>query len=104
MLQPKDCKPALRLKSNFSKYLEQLCTSRSIPEHVTEFWADLQNAEISSITLLKIDSTAEALVAILKILGTLVTKVYGEFCYRWDIGKLELLKRNSTKYIFLGIS
>ena len=56
MLQPKDCKPALRLKSNFSKYLEQLCTSRNIAEHVTEFWADLQNAEISFITLLKIDS------------------------------------------------
>ena len=71
------------------------------------FSTELQNAEVS-LTLLKCDSTTDALPAILKFLrinkgNTCGESVFGIVIGRW-IGQLEFFKRNAIKDIFLIIS
>ena len=77
----------LLLKWDFVKFLEKL---------------ELQNAEVS-ITLLKSDSTTDALPAFLKIFRTketpAVESVFGIVIGEW-IGQLEFCKRNATKEVF----
>ena len=64
-----------------------------------EFSAELQNAEISSVTLLDSDSIADSLTGI-------ICGVAGFQCsYIWKIGQLESLQNNSTEdEVFLEFS
>ena len=62
------------------------------------FSTELHNLEVS-LTLLKCDSTTDALSAILKFLRTNKGNTY-----RWVVGQLEFFKRNAIKDIFLIIS
>ena len=74
--------------------------------HVLNFWTELQNAEVSIISL-KSGFTAEALPAILKILGTNKVKIYRgvSFRYSWGgwIGQQEFFKRKANKDVFQHI-
>ena len=51
--------------------------------HVLEFLIELQNAEISPVTLLRSDSTTEAFPVISKILGTLTKNICGGVSFRY---------------------
>lgn len=73
-----------------------------MPIHVIEFSTQLQITKTSSVFLPKRDSTTDALPAILKVLRNIYRGTSFQDSYRWQIWQLELLKRNSTKYIFLG--
>ena len=68
--------------------------------HVKEFWIELEIAEISPVTLLKSDSTTDALLADLTILRKLTENIWGGVSFQssfgWQIRKLQLLK----KYFF----
>ena len=70
-------------------------TFRNIPMHVLDFLTELQNAEISPVTLLS-DSTTDVFPIISKILGTLTENICGGVSFivvgEW-IGQLELFKR-----------
>lgn len=62
-----------------------------MPVHVIEFLAELQNAEIYSVTLLDCDSISDSLTRI-------ICDVAGfQYSYRWNIGQLESLQNNSTE-------
>ena len=73
--------------------------------HVLDFLTVLQNAEVF-VTLLKSDSTTDALPAIFKILGTNKGNTCGGIVFSividW-IKQPEFFKRNSTKDVFLII-
>ena len=60
-----------------------------------------------AITLPLSNSITDALPAVLKILGTLTVSIRGgvslQYSYKWHIGHLKLLKRESTEDVFLGI-
>ena len=86
------------LKGDFSKFLEGLLFGTS--HAPVDFSTELQNSEVS-VTLLKSDSTADPLPAILKILGTskgntCVESVFFIVIGGW-IGQVEFCKRNATK-------
>ena len=95
----------LLLKGDFSKFLEKPLFG-TYHARVRFFSTELQNAEVS-LTLLKCDSTTDALPAILKFLrtnkGTLaVESFFGIVIGGW-IGQLEFFERNAIKYVFLII-
>ena len=74
--------------------------------HVLNFWTELQNAEVSIISL-KSGSIAEALPAILKILGANKGNIYRGVSFRynwgWWIGQQEFFKKNTNKDVFQHI-
>ena len=52
--------------------------------HVLDFLTELQNAEISPVTLLRSDSTTDAFPVISKILGTLTENIGGGVSFRYN--------------------
>ena len=52
--------------------------------HVLDFSTELQNAENSPVSLLRSDSTTDALPVISKILGTLTKNICGEVNFRYS--------------------
>ena len=94
----------IRFKEKFLKFLEELLFETTM--HMIEFSAEVQNAEIFSITLLKGDSTKGASKH-LKVIGLLTGNLCGgvrfQYSYRWYIRQLKLLKRSPTKNIIVGI-
>ena len=93
----------LLVKGDFSKFLEELLFGTYLA--LLGFSTELQNAEVF-VTLLKGDSTTDALPAILKILRTSKGNTCGglsfPYSHRW-IGQFELFKRIATKDVFLII-
>ena len=52
--------------------------------HVLDFLTELQNTEISPVTLLRSDSTTDAFPVISKILGTLTENICGGVSFRYS--------------------
>ena len=90
----------LRLKTDFWKYLEQLLFKT---HQLIEFSTKLSNAKISQATLLVV-SPHDALMAILKILGTLTRNICDGVSFLYSIGdrldSLICLKRTLPKAVF----
>ena len=70
-LQPVDCGSTPPPVKRESLKISRRAIFWKIPMHVIELSTELQNAEISHLTLLKGDSTTDSLPATLKILGPL---------------------------------
>ena len=95
-LRTEYCKPATLLKGEFSKFLEKPFFG-TYHARVSFFSTELQKLEVS-LTLLKCDSTTDALPAILNFLRTNKGNTY-----RWVVGQPGFFKRNAIKDIFLII-
>ena len=93
------------LKGDFSKFLKKPFFG-TYHARVRFFLAELQNLEVS-LTLLKCDSTTDALPAILKFLrinkGNTCGGISFRHGYRWVVGQLEIFERNAIKSIFFLI-
>ena len=50
--------------------------------HMLDFLTELQNAEVSPVTLLRSDSTTDVFLVISKILGTLTENICGGVSFR----------------------
>ena len=94
-LQTEYCKPATPfIKGDFLKFLESPFFG-IYHARVRFFLTELQNLEVS-LTLLKYDSTTDAVPAILKFPRTNKGNTY-----RWVVGQLKFFKINAIKDIIL---
>ena len=83
-LQPAECKSTALIKRKFPEIFRR-ATFRKIPMPMIDFSTKLQNTEIFSVALLKVDSITNALLVILKFVGTLTGNLGFSFqySYRW---------------------
>ena len=105
VLQTVYCKPETPVKRELLE-ISRKATFRNIPCTRYVFSTELQTAEVS-LTLLKCDSTTDALPAILKFLRTNEGNTCGgisfRLSYRRVVGQLEFFKRSAIKDAFLII-